>query len=129
MKKIKSLSKERIIIEAEVNNETACFLIDTGASVGLIDYNQINDFKIDVGRKYNGTIIGAGGKMKNVRHCNTFVNLLGKQIPQFLLADIEDIIESIEVKTGIKILGIISLPQMQFAGINIDSNDMEVIIE
>lgn len=129
MERIKSLSKERIIIEATINGEAACFLIDTGASVGLIDYDQRNDYGLKVGRKYSGTIIGAGGRMKNVRHCDTFVELKGKTIPQFLLADISSVVESIERETGVKILGIISLPQMKWAGIGVDANSNEIIVE
>lgn len=129
MERIKSLSEERIIVEAKINGDAACFLVDTGASVGMIDYDQRNDYDLKVGRKYSGTIIGAGGRMKNVRHCDTFVELKGKTIPQFLFADISSIVESIERETGIKILGIISLPQMKWAGIGIDANSNEIIVE
>lgn len=129
MERIKSLSEERIIVEAKINGEAACFLIDTGASVGMIDYCQRNDYGLKVGRKYGGTIIGAGGRMKNVSHCDTFVELKGKTIPQFLFADISSVVESIERETGVKILGIIALPQMKWAGINIDTNSGEVWLE
>lgn len=129
MERIKSLSEERIIIEATINGEVACFLIDTGASVGMIDYCQHNDYGLKVGRKYSGTIIGAGGRMKNVRHCDTFVELKGKVIPQFLFADISSVVESIERETGVKILGIIALPQMKWAGIGVDANSNEIIVE
>ena len=67
--------------------------------------------------------------MKNVRHCDTFVELKGKTIPQFLFADISSVVESIERGTGVKILGIIALPQMKWAGINIDTNSGEVWLE
>lgn len=129
MERIKSLSEERIIIEAKINGEAACFLVDTGASVGMIDYDQHKDYGLKVGRKYSGTIIGAGGRMKNVRHCDTFVELKGKTIPQFLFADISSVVESIERETGVKILGIIALPQMKWAGINIDTNSGEIWLE
>ena len=41
MKKINSLSEKRLIVECNVNGKTAAFLIDTGASIGLIDKNNI----------------------------------------------------------------------------------------
>lgn len=129
MKRIKSLSDKRLIIEGRVNGKAAHFLLDSGASVGLIDNNQRKEYDLIKGRTYNGTLIGAGGEMRGVRHCDTFVELEGKTIPQFLLADISDVVDSIRRETGIEILGIISLPQMKMCGIGIDANDNEIIME
>lgn len=129
MKKIKSISDKRLIVEGSINEKQAYFLIDTGASVGLIDSNQQNDYKLQIGKKYNGTLIGAGGEMINIKHCNTFVNMANKKIPQFLLADIESVVNAIYKETGIKILGIIGLSQMKITGIQIDTNDNLILIE
>ena len=129
MKRIKSISDERIIVEGKVNGKEAFFLVDTGASVGLMDSNQRDDYGLVRGRKYSGTIVGAGGEMRNVRHCDTFVHFGGKVIPQFLLADISGVVKSIKQETGIEILGIISLPQMSMIGMNLDINSSEVWLE
>lgn len=129
MKKIKSKSDKRLIIETKVNDKTAYFLIDTGASVGMIDSDQRKKYDLKKGRKYPGTIVGAGGEMDNVYHCDTFVHIGDIKIPQFLLADISQIVESIRNQTGIKILGIISLPQMKISHLSIDCDDMNIIIE
>lgn len=129
MKRIKSKSDKRLIIEGLVNGKPACFLVDTGASVGLIHYDKRKEYDLLVGRRYNGTLVGAGGEMRNIRYCDTFVEFEGKKIPQFLLADIDDVVKSIKRETGIEILGIIGLPQMKMSGLGIDANDMEVIVE
>lgn len=129
MIKLNSKSDKRLIVEGKVDDKTAYFLIDTGASVGLIDYDQRKKYDLQKGKSYAGTIVGAGGKMNNVYHCNTFVNVEDRTIPQFLLADISDVVNSIERQTGIKILGIISLPQMKMCNISIDCNDNEIILE
>ena len=129
MKRIKSISDERIIVEGKVNGKEAFFLVDTGASVGLMDSNQRDDYGLVRGRKYSGTIVGAGGEMRNVRHCDTFVHFGGKVIPQFLLADISGVVKSIKKETDIEILGIISLPQMSMIGMNIDINSSEIWLE
>ena len=129
MIELKSKSTKRLIIEGIVNGKAANFLIDTGASVGLIDDTQVKKYGLSVGKRFNGTLVGAGGEMCNIRHCNTFVEVGGKSIPQFLIADIEGVVKSIERETGIKILGIISLPQMKMVGMNVDSNDNLIIIE
>ena len=129
MIELKSKSDKRLIIEGIVNGKAANFLIDSGASVGLIDDTQVKKYGLLVGKRFNGTLVGAGGEMCNIRHCNTFVEVGGKSIPQFLIADIEGVVKSIERETGIKILGIISLPQMKMVGMNVDSNDNLIIIE
>lgn len=129
MKRIKSLSKKRLIIEAQVNDKAAHFLIDTGASVAIMDNNQRKEYGLKEGRKFGSPIVGAGGEMRNVRHCETFAYFEGKAIPQFLLADISGVVESIKRETGIEILGIISLPQMSIIGMNIDVNSQELWLE
>lgn len=129
MKRTSSISDKRLIVEGQVNGKAACFLVDTGASVGLMDENQRDDYGLVRGRRYNGTIVGAGGEMRGVRHCDTFLNIEDRVIPQFLLADIEGVVESIKRETGVKILGIISLPQMKLANISLDCNDNLIILE
>lgn len=129
MERIKSLSEERLIVECIVNDKKAYFLLDSGASVGFIDKRKKKQYDLKEGRRFEGTIVGAGGEMRNVRHCDTFVEFEGKTIPQFLLADISGVVESIKRETGIEILGIISLPQMSFIGMNIDINSSEVWLE
>lgn len=129
MKRIKSKSDKRLVVEASVNGKKANFLVDTGAAVGIYDDNQKRTFGLEYGRRYGGTLVGAGGELKDVRICNTFADFEGKAIPQFLLADISGVVKAVKKETGIGILGIISLPQMRMAGLGIDANDMEVIIE
>lgn len=127
--RIKSETEKRLIVEGQVNGKSAYFLIDTGASVGLIDKAKKKKYGLKEGFRYHGTLIGAGGEMKDVKHCDTFVELEGKTIPQFLLADISNVVKSIKRETGIEILGIISLKQMEFIGMNLDINSHEVWLE
>ena len=129
MKRIKSISDKRLIVEGVVNGKAANFLVDTGASLALMDYDQRKKYDLAVGKPYHGTIVGAGGEMRNVKYCNTFVHIEDRVIPQFLLADISGVVESIKRETGVEILGIISLPQMKMANLSIDCNDNLIIIE
>lgn len=128
MERIKSKSDKRLIIEGRVNGKAAYFLLDSGASVGLMDDNQRRDYDLVKGKIYNGTLVGAGGEI-SARHCDTFVEFEGKIIPQFLLADISGVVSSIRRETGIEILGIISLSQMGMIGMNIDINSCEIWLE
>lgn len=129
MKRVKSETDKRLIVEVKVNGKSAYMLIDTGASAGMIDVNQADEFDVVVGNKYCGSIVGAGGEMQDVRHTHTMAEFEGKKIPQFLLADISNIVRSIKRETGIKILGIISLKQMQVIGLNIDTSRFEFWLE
>ena len=129
MKQFKSLSDKRLIIEAEVNGKKGFFLIDTGASVGLIAEDKVKKFDIVKGRKYPGSLVGAGGEMEDVYYCNTLVRFGGKDIPQFLITDISGVRNSIERETGIEILGIIGLSQMKITSMQVDANDNMIIIE
>lgn len=120
METIKSLCKERLIVACQMNGAQVNMLIDTGATVGLVS-KRIKGLK--KGRKYNGSLIGAGGDLGTLRVCDIPATLGGKMITQFLIADIDGIVDSIKKQTGVEIGGIISLPQMKFYGVEIDTDD------
>lgn len=129
MKKVKSKSEKRLIIEVIVNGNKANMLVDTGASVGMIDSNQKKKYQLKSGKDYPGTLVGAGGEMRNIKYCDTLVEFEDKLIPQFLLADLSPVVKSIKNETGIEILGIISLSQCKMTHLSIDCDDNEIIIE
>ena len=123
---MKSLSEKRLIVNGKVNGKDWPFLLDTGASIALIDKDMIKKAGLVKGKRYPGTIIGAGGELSNLLYCNTIVEFGTKQTGQFILTDISDIQESIYKETGYKILGIVSLPQMKFMGMDLDLVNNEV---
>lgn len=129
MKKMKSLSDKRLIVECLLNEERALFLLDTGATAGLIDRRAVKRYGLRAVRRFPGTLTGAGGTLSDVRICETFAYLEGKPLTQFLIADIGDVVESIRRETGLEITGIIGLPQMKLAGVRIDANDNLVMLE
>lgn len=128
MKKIKSLSEKRLIVTAKMNGKDANFLIDTGATVALVSERIKKKFGLMVGKRFPKPLVGAGGNFY-AYYCNTPAYIEGKPLTQFLVADIDNICDSIKQETGIEIHGIISLPQMQFVGMQIDANDHMIIIE
>lgn len=128
MMKIKSLSDKRLIVQATLNGKPASFLLDTGASVGLIDRSIRKKYGLEMGRAFPHSLVGAGGEF-TAYYCNTFAKLQDRTITQFLLADIDNVVASIKRQTGIEIQGIISLPQMQFAHISLDADDNLIILE
>lgn len=125
---MKSLSEKRLIVEVTLNGKKANLLVDTGATVGLLSDGIVKKYGLLKGRPFGKPLVGAGGEFQ-AHYCNTFANLAGKQVPQFLIADIDNVAASIKRETGISIQGILSLPQMKMAGIQIDANDNLIIIE
>lgn len=126
MSTFRSVSTKRLIVEAIVNGRGAYFLIDTGASVGLIDEDKTRAYRLVRGRRYNGSLVGAGGEISRAYVCNTFPTLDGQPITQFLLCDISAVRGSIYRETGIEILGIIGLKQMKALRMVIDTSLNEV---
>lgn len=49
MQKIKSLSDKRLIVQALLNGKPANFLLDTGATVGLIDKGVRKKYALEKG--------------------------------------------------------------------------------
>ena len=121
---MKFISTKRPIIECTIGGKPAAFLLDTGASVAFIDRAFVREYDLVEGKRYHGKIVGAGGEMRGVRYCNSFVTLPnGREVAQFLLADISAVRASIKEETGIDIVGIISLPQMKLAGLTLGQKE------
>ena len=116
----------RPIINGKVGDKLAYFLLDTGTNLALIDINQKEDFGLEIGDVFPGTIIGVGGNMGNVNYCKTPITIGTKELKDFILADLTSIKNSILRETGFGILGIISYKQMQFLGIIINPQKNEV---
>lgn len=123
---MKSESNLRPIIKGKVGNKDAYFLLDTGASIPLIDASKIKKFGLVKGREFPGTIVGAGGVVEDVYFCKSLIDIGNRKVGQFVLSDISPVRNSIERETGIEILGIISYTQMQFLGIVIDPQNNEI---
>lgn len=127
MERINSLSDKRIIITAKMNGRDAKFLIDTGATVGVISRNIQKKYGLSVGRKFPKPLVGAGGEF-DAFYCNTPAYIGNRPITQFLLADISGVVESVKSQTGMEIQGIISLAQMRMVGMTINTNDNTVTV-
>lgn len=119
METIKSVSDKRIIVPGMINGKEYYFLVDTGASVALINEKVRG---LDIGKRFGGNIEGAGGSIR-ARICNTFVKIGGKDFSQFLATNLDNLITSIVEETNVEIAGIIALPQMKFYGVEIDTDE------
>lgn len=130
MVKIESLDKKRMLIKCSINGRGGVLLIDTGASVGLLDRNVKKQYQLKEGREWNGKLVGAGGKIGHTYICDSIAVMPnGSKVGQFLLTDISSVRDSIERETGETIIGILGLPQMKWLNMQLDFNDNMIIFE
>ena len=117
-----SVVNNRLLIPVKVNGKSVYFLIDTGASIALVDITKQKDLKFKLGTKLQGTIVGAGGEAGDVYHVKDMdVDFNGHKIYQFVATNIDGIKKSIKAATDYEIFGIISLKQMQDLNMVIDT--------
>lgn len=118
---VKFVTNKRPIIEVTINKKKAYMLIDTGASIGVIDKHQLTYYNIERGKALNTTIVGVGGNQENIyyiKNCN--VDISGIKLYQFVTFDISSVRDSIESETDIKISGIIGTTQIKMSEMKID---------
>lgn len=73
---IKSLSDKRFIIPAFINDKPYNFLLDTGATVGLVS-KRIKG--LNKGAKFPTPLVGAGGEF-TAYYCRNFVRIGDKDV-------------------------------------------------
>lgn len=110
------LSKKRPIIEVSINGKKHYALIDTGASVSIVDLSIEK-----TNRVYSSNVIGAGGGLLELYYPKkSIVDIMGIRLTNFVLGDISDIMESIRISTGYKISMIIGVPDISSLEMRID---------
>ena len=112
-------SYERPIIEVNVNGKDAFMLIDTGSSLNVVDFSQLEDLGIKRRFKIGDVMCIAGGSVL-WQIFQVPVNVKGRTVNQFISSDLTVIRESILQSTGIKISGILGTPAIKELGMIID---------
>lgn len=121
------LSDKRPIIKISINGKVTYALVDTGASLNLIDDNQLKSFKVS--RRFKmGEANGVGGstELYHVNNCN--VNIEGIPVYQFVSSDLSNIVNSIEDETNIRISCILGIPAIKEAELIINPSTNEISI-
>lgn len=112
-------SYDRPIIEATINGNDCYLLIDTGSSLNIVDFSQLDDLGIKRRFKIGDVMCIAGGSVLwQIFQVPTTVK--GRQVNQFISSDLTVIRESILQSTGIKIAGILGTPAIKELGMVID---------
>ena len=112
-------SYDRPIIEATINGNDCYLLIDTGSSLNIVDFSQLDDLGIKRRFKIGDVVCIAGGSVL-WQIFQVPINVKGRQVNQFISSDLTVIRESILQSTGIKIAGILGTPAIKELGMVID---------
>lgn len=105
-------SYERPIIEVDVNGKEVFMLIDTGSSLNVVDFSQLEDLEIKRRFKIGDVMCIAGGSVL-WQIFQVPILVKNRQVTQFISSDLTVIRESILQSTGIKIAGILGTPAIK----------------
>ena len=112
-------SYDRPIIEATVNGNDCYLLIDTGSSINIVDFSQLDDLGIK--RRFKiGDAVGIAGGSVLWQIFQVPATVKGRNVTQFIASDLTAVRESILQSTGIKISGILGTPAIKQLGMIID---------
>ena len=121
---VKSLTDKRLVVAVKINGKAANMLVDTGASMSLLDDKRKDEYGYARRSKLSGTLTGVGGEKSDVWHVKDIdVKLHGLPVYQFLMTDLSGVAGSIRKETGIDIAGIIGLPQIKDLEMKIDADN------
>ena len=105
-------SYDRPIIEAIINGNDCYLLIDTGSSLNVIDFSQLDDLGIKRRFKIGDALSIAGGSVL-WQIFQVPIIVKERAVNQFISSDLTVIRESILQSTGIKIAGILGTPAIK----------------
>ena len=105
-------SYDRPIIEATINGNDCYLLIDTGSSLNVIDFSQLDDLGIKRRFKIGDALSIAGGSVL-WQIFQVPIIVKNRTVNQFISSDLTVIRESILQSTGIKISGILGTPAIK----------------
>jgi len=112
-------SYDRPIIEATVNGNDCYLLIDTGSSINIIDFAQLEG--LGVRRRFKmGDAVSISGGTILWQIFQVPVIVTSRNVTQFIASDLTAVRESILQSTGIKISGILGTPAIKQLGMIID---------
>lgn len=113
------MSRTRPIIDVEINGHKAAMLIDTGSELTLLSKSILGVINVE---KYitNISAIGVDGMINiwEVEDCSLSVK--GVNVTSIHATNLDATCESIEERTGIRVVGILGTPAIKELGMIID---------
>ena len=97
------------IVEGTLNGKRALFLLDTGASVSILDLKSATNYNVRIGTTEDMGIGGYGGVTSDINSLSNVDLRLGaeKMKDKFSGKDIQYLVQAIRKNTGYTIVGII----------------------
>lgn len=108
-------------VDLFINGEPVKFLLDTGASISLLDYNQADKYGFTCVSLNNGFITGLNGKttLFRVKHLNLKIQDNQRINYRFAACDLSHVIEKMK-KDGIVIVGVLGSDYLLHSKANIN---------
>lgn len=108
------------IIEGSLNNKKVYFIVDSGASISVLDVTQSKKYGFST-LKQSNTVVGFGGKSSYVDLQNTKIFIKDLQLnTSFKGNDLSLLIKTIEQNSNVTIIGIIGSDVFKENGMKID---------
>ena len=113
------LSTERPLVDVEIDGHKAVALLDTGASVSMIDKSLVKLWRLrKSGRRVR--VVGMTGREVECDILDTPIEIRGQKVWQCVASDLSGVSASIRRETGYGIDCIIGYKAMRQAGITIN---------
>ena len=119
------------IVKGKINGDDAYFIVDSGASISLLDSKQDKKYGFFTAESQDGGgVAGYGGNTTMMDVIGAVVNVGGITFEgPFMSQDISNVVSAIEKSDGIHISGIIGSNIMTKAGIIIDYTHNSLYLE
>lgn len=111
------------IIKAKIENKSYYFIIDTGASISVVDYSRFRkEFpKKRIGKLEEKHVTGYGGKVKGLHSISLKLSSGTLEFSRdWKVKDISDIVTAVRNRTGREIFGIIGSNNLRGKVIDLD---------
>ena len=110
------------IVECSLNGKKGFFILDTGASVTILDSRVAKQYGFYVDKFDSQPLTGFGGRESEIRNAyNTTLILNQTILPKKCVAqDLSHVADAIQHNAGVQVIGVIGVDNMKALGLKID---------
>jgi hypothetical protein len=116
------------VVEGKINGKKAYFIIDTGASISLLNETEANKFGFrfftSEGLEVHG--LGGNGQINEATHCQVEFGSLKIRGLKFHTKQLNEVVRVIRQNEDIEIAGIIGANVIDYYGVTIDYRNRKI---